>query len=160
MHADITSYQLFAYQERSDPPTVNESVWKRVGDVKALPLPMACTLTQVAFNCLKSFNFLKTNSYFFFWKVPWRASLSFRRASIGCTRSPWAVQRAGNYCLVLMWETFFFFSRSKINFRLLLTFIYFACRRIYCPTSRRKNFFLLFTSQFFVLTIQIEDWSI
>ena len=65
MHADITSYQLFAYQERSDPPTVNESVWKRVGDVKALPLPMACILTQLAFNCLKSFNFLETNSYFF-----------------------------------------------------------------------------------------------
>jgi len=48
-HADIASYQLFAYQEGSDPPTVNGSVWKRVGDVKALPLPMACTLTQVNF---------------------------------------------------------------------------------------------------------------
>ncbi|KAK4026275.1 hypothetical protein OUZ56_015284 [Daphnia magna] len=45
-HADIASYQLFAYQEGTDPPTVNGSVWKRVGDVKALPLPMACTLTQ------------------------------------------------------------------------------------------------------------------
>ncbi|XP_059353006.1 activating transcription factor 7-interacting protein 1-like isoform X2 [Daphnia carinata] len=45
-HADIASYQLFAYQEGSDPPTVNGSVWKRVGEVKALPLPMACTLTQ------------------------------------------------------------------------------------------------------------------
>ena len=154
MHADITSYQLFAYQERSDPPTVSESVWKRVGDVKALPLPMACTLTQVAFNCLKSFNCLETNSYFFSWKVPWRASLSFRRASIGCTRSPWAVQRAGNYCFVLKWETFFFFSRRKINFRLLLTFIYFACRRIYCPTSRRKNFSFVYVSD------ANNDWPI
>lgn len=48
-HADIASYQLFAYQEGSDPPLANGTVWKRVGDVKALPLPMACTLTQVLF---------------------------------------------------------------------------------------------------------------
>lgn len=47
MYADIASYQLFAYQEGSDPPTNSGTVWKRVGDVKALPLPMACTLTQV-----------------------------------------------------------------------------------------------------------------
>jgi len=44
-HATIASYQLYAYQEsamqRPDP-----SLWKKVGDVKALPLPMACTLTQ------------------------------------------------------------------------------------------------------------------
>lgn len=43
-HADIASYQLFAYQEGSAAPA--SSLWKRVGDVKALPLPMACTLTQ------------------------------------------------------------------------------------------------------------------
>lgn len=44
-HAGISSYQLYAYQEsslqRPDP-----QLWKKVGDVKALPLPMACTLTQ------------------------------------------------------------------------------------------------------------------
>ena len=44
--AEIASYQLFAYQEGSDSATVNGTVWKKVGDVKALPLPMACTLTQ------------------------------------------------------------------------------------------------------------------
>ncbi|XP_062598603.1 activating transcription factor 7-interacting protein 1-like isoform X2 [Saccostrea cucullata] len=43
-HADIASYQLFAYQEGNTPPST--ALWKKVGDVKALPLPMACTLTQ------------------------------------------------------------------------------------------------------------------
>ncbi|XP_034235578.1 uncharacterized protein LOC117641950 isoform X2 [Thrips palmi] len=43
-YADIESYQLFAYQEGAAPP--NPGLWKKVGDVKALPLPMACTLTQ------------------------------------------------------------------------------------------------------------------
>ncbi|GAB6025863.1 hypothetical protein CHUAL_011839 [Chamberlinius hualienensis] len=43
-HATVASYQLFAYQESSVPP--NSSLWKKVGDVRALPLPMACTLTQ------------------------------------------------------------------------------------------------------------------
>lgn len=43
-HAEIQSYQLFAYQETAAPST--PSLWKKVGDVKALPLPMACTLTQ------------------------------------------------------------------------------------------------------------------
>lgn len=43
-HADIASYQLFAYQEGTSTPST--TLWKKVGDVKALPLPMACTLTQ------------------------------------------------------------------------------------------------------------------
>jgi hypothetical protein len=47
-HADIASYQLFAYQEGANDDW-SASVWKRVGDVKALPLPMACTLTQVIY---------------------------------------------------------------------------------------------------------------
>ncbi|CAD1477911.1 unnamed protein product, partial [Heterotrigona itama] len=44
-HADIVSYQLYAYQEIAGVPP-NTSLWKKVGDVRALPLPMACTLTQ------------------------------------------------------------------------------------------------------------------
>ncbi|KAG1703696.1 Activating transcription factor 7-interacting protein 1 [Nymphon striatum] len=52
-HAKISNYMLYAYQESSAPPNV--SMWKRVGDVKALPLPMACTLTQ----------FLEGNQYHF-----------------------------------------------------------------------------------------------
>ncbi|KAK3592675.1 hypothetical protein CHS0354_015977 [Potamilus streckersoni] len=43
-HAEIASYQLFAYQEGLAAPSSN--LWKKVGEVKALPLPMACTLTQ------------------------------------------------------------------------------------------------------------------
>ena len=56
-HADVSSYQLFAYQEGNFP--ASSTLWKRVGDVKALPLPMACTLTQVSFVVRNSqFSFL------------------------------------------------------------------------------------------------------
>ncbi|XP_043525712.1 activating transcription factor 7-interacting protein 1 [Frieseomelitta varia] len=53
-HADIVSYQLYAYQEIAGVPP-NTSLWKKVGDVRALPLPMACTLTQ----------FSEGNNYYF-----------------------------------------------------------------------------------------------
>ncbi|KAG6452690.1 hypothetical protein O3G_MSEX007750 [Manduca sexta] len=43
-YEEIASYQLYAYQETSSPPST--ALWKKIGDVKALPLPMACTLTQ------------------------------------------------------------------------------------------------------------------
>lgn len=43
-HETIASYQLYAYQEGAAPPSAN--LWKKVGSVKALELPMACTLTQ------------------------------------------------------------------------------------------------------------------
>lgn len=52
-HAPIMNYQLFALQ---DGGTVeNAHQWKKIGVVKALPLPMACTLTQ----------FLPGNKYHF-----------------------------------------------------------------------------------------------
>ncbi|XP_017792481.1 PREDICTED: activating transcription factor 7-interacting protein 1 [Habropoda laboriosa] len=53
-YADIASYQLYAYQEVAGVPP-NTSLWKKVGDVRALPLPMACTLTQ----------FSEGNNYYF-----------------------------------------------------------------------------------------------
>ncbi|XP_069701502.1 trichohyalin-like isoform X3 [Periplaneta americana] len=43
-YEDIASYQLYAYKEGSAQPST--TLWRKVGDVKALPLPMACTLTQ------------------------------------------------------------------------------------------------------------------
>ncbi|EFN83743.1 Activating transcription factor 7-interacting protein 1 [Harpegnathos saltator] len=53
-YADIASYQLYAYQEVTG-VTPSTSLWKKVGDVRALPLPMACTLTQ----------FSEGNNYYF-----------------------------------------------------------------------------------------------
>ena len=50
----LASYQIYAYQEMPQ-QKAETSLWKKVGDVKALPLPMACTLTQ----------FLKGNKYHF-----------------------------------------------------------------------------------------------
>jgi len=40
----IRSYQIYGYQETSIAPQSN--LWKQIGEVKALALPMACTLTQ------------------------------------------------------------------------------------------------------------------
>ncbi|KAE8611090.1 hypothetical protein XENTR_v10012338 [Xenopus tropicalis] len=42
--AIVDSYHLYAYHE--DPNATSPSQWKKIGEVKALPLPMACTLTQ------------------------------------------------------------------------------------------------------------------
>lgn len=52
-HAPIMNYQLFALQDGGTPE--NGHQWKKIGVVKALPLPMACTLTQ----------FLPGNKYHF-----------------------------------------------------------------------------------------------
>ncbi|XP_046291410.1 activating transcription factor 7-interacting protein 1 isoform X1 [Marmota monax] len=42
--ATVESYHLYAYHE--EPSATVPSQWKKIGEVKALPLPMACTLTQ------------------------------------------------------------------------------------------------------------------
>lgn len=52
-HAPVLNYQLFALQDGGN--AENPHQWKKIGVVKALPLPMACTLTQ----------FLPGNKYHF-----------------------------------------------------------------------------------------------
>ncbi|XP_071797440.1 uncharacterized protein [Asterias amurensis] len=42
--SQIDVYHLYAYQESEAPATT--TLWKKIGEVRALPLPMACTLTQ------------------------------------------------------------------------------------------------------------------
>ena len=43
-HAAIALYQIFGYQETGMAPNV--SLWKKIGDVQSIDLPIACTLTQ------------------------------------------------------------------------------------------------------------------
>ena len=45
-HALIMNYQLFALQDGGT--TENLHQWKKIGVVKTLTLPMACTLTQLS----------------------------------------------------------------------------------------------------------------
>ncbi|KAJ8254309.1 hypothetical protein COCON_G00209210 [Conger conger] len=44
--AAVDSYHLYAYHQDQGPAGCPASQWKKIGEVKALPLPMACTLTQ------------------------------------------------------------------------------------------------------------------
>ena len=54
--ADIDNYELFTLQDEFEDLSVSSALpWKRIGQVKAMPLPMACTLTQ----------FLAGNKYHF-----------------------------------------------------------------------------------------------
>ncbi|XP_062036941.1 activating transcription factor 7-interacting protein 2 isoform X2 [Lepus europaeus] len=49
--APVESYHLFLCHEDSN----SKLIWKKIGEIKALPLPMACTLSQ----------FLASNKYYF-----------------------------------------------------------------------------------------------
>ncbi|XP_030003462.1 activating transcription factor 7-interacting protein 1 isoform X2 [Sphaeramia orbicularis] len=44
--AAVESYHLYAFHQDNSSGNVAQQHWKKIGEVKALPLPMACTLTQ------------------------------------------------------------------------------------------------------------------
>lgn len=44
--ANVESYHLYAFHQDNSSGNVAQQHWKKIGEVKALPLPMACTLTQ------------------------------------------------------------------------------------------------------------------
>ncbi|XP_062243651.1 activating transcription factor 7-interacting protein 1 isoform X1 [Platichthys flesus] len=44
--AAVDSYHLYAFHQDNSSSNVLQQHWKKIGEVKALPLPMACTLTQ------------------------------------------------------------------------------------------------------------------
>ena len=48
--APVAGYQLYAYHHPDAPadPAAPPSQWRKIGEVNALALPMACTLTQFA----------------------------------------------------------------------------------------------------------------
>lgn len=56
--SSVASYELFAFRKltlkSSSPPLTNVS-WKKVGDVKSIPLPMKCTLSQFKVGSTYSF---------------------------------------------------------------------------------------------------------
>lgn len=101
--AKVKKYQLFAYQETNMPPTVD--LWKAVGDVSALPLPMACTLTQVRISIGIFNDNLKTrsaNNIRDDFSVCRRLQVSLYCSSCRCTRKNRAVQFGRKYYSVNM----------------------------------------------------------
>ncbi|XP_041789366.1 activating transcription factor 7-interacting protein 1 isoform X2 [Chelmon rostratus] len=44
--AGVESYHLYAFHQDNSSSNAAQQHWKKIGEVKALPLPMACTLTQ------------------------------------------------------------------------------------------------------------------
>uniref|UniRef100_A0AAV2LJ34 Fibronectin type-III domain-containing protein n=1 Tax=Knipowitschia caucasica TaxID=637954 RepID=A0AAV2LJ34_KNICA len=44
--AAVDSYHLYAFHQDNSNNNPSQQHWKKIGEVKALPLPMACTLTQ------------------------------------------------------------------------------------------------------------------
>ncbi|XP_008275521.1 activating transcription factor 7-interacting protein 1 isoform X2 [Stegastes partitus] len=44
--ATVESYHLYAFHQDNSSSNAAQQHWKKIGEVKALPLPMACTLTQ------------------------------------------------------------------------------------------------------------------
>ncbi|XP_070779992.1 activating transcription factor 7-interacting protein 1 isoform X2 [Enoplosus armatus] len=44
--AVVDSYHLYAFHQDNSNSNAAQQHWKKIGEVKALPLPMACTLTQ------------------------------------------------------------------------------------------------------------------
>lgn len=44
-HLKIMGFEIFCYQEKNNVP-ISSALWKKIGSVDPMPLPMSCTLTQ------------------------------------------------------------------------------------------------------------------
>lgn len=58
--AEVKSYQIYAYHEvTNDLPRTD--LWRKIGDVNSLPLPMACSLSEVS----KLYSYYVTGNYIY-----------------------------------------------------------------------------------------------
>ena len=87
VHASISSYQLYSYQENKTGP--DTKLWRRIGEIRARPLPIACTLQF--YRSVKRIGFTVTPFVLQGLQVPLCSE------SCRLFKSPWDVLRASEH---------------------------------------------------------------